>query len=131
MKLEFTVWQFVRLMVELESRPRQKGPRARQIFQARYASLWDDLDKDLERLAEADPTKYAKRMMKDTIVVNTKSVPHILEVTEALGRVINQMAGELRKGSRDDLAQRTNIQFEQRELQKLRAKLVESQREKD
>ena len=118
-------------MVELESRPQKKGPRARQSFQTRYASLWDDLDKELERLAEADPTKYAKRMMKDTIVVNTKSIPHILEVTEALGRVINQMAGELRKGSRDDLAQRTNIQFEQLELQKLRAKLVESQKKKD
>ena len=51
MKLEFTVWQFVRLMVELESRPRQKGPRARQTFQARYASLWDDLDKDLNNFA--------------------------------------------------------------------------------
>ena len=118
-------------MVELESRPRQKAPRARQTFQAQYAPLWDDLDKDLERLAEADPTKYAKRMMKDMIVINTKSVPHILEVTDALGRVINQMAAKLRKGSRDDLAQRTNIQFEQRELQKLRAKLVEFQREKD
>ena len=129
MKLEFTVWQFVRVMVELEQGPRRQTARPRQGFFARHASLWNELDTELEALAESDPAKYAKRMMKDTVVMKPKSAAHVLEVAEALGRVINQMGGgELRKGAGGDLAQRTNLQFERRELKKLRAEWMDLRR---
>ena len=45
------------------------------------------------------------------------------------GGVINQMGGgELRKGAGGDLAQRTNLQFERRELKKLRAEWMDLRR---
>jgi len=124
MKIEFVVWQFVRMMVELESLARPRGRNARDTFRARNASAWNALDKELETLGQADATKYAKRMMKDTVVINTKTPAQVVEVSDALGRVINHMGAELRRGTDDDSAKRASLMFEQTELKKLRATLL-------
>ena len=125
MKIEFVVWQFVRAMVEMESLARPRGRNARATFRARNAATWNDLDKELAALSQADPTTYAKRMMKDTIVVNTKTGAQVVEVSQALGRVINHMAAELRRGTHDDPSQRASLMFEQTELRKLRGTLTQ------
>ena len=104
MKIEFVVWQFVRMMVELESLARPRGRNARDTFRARNTGTWNALDKELETLGQADATKYAKRMMKDTVVINTKTPAQVVEVSDALGRVINHMGAELRRGADDDPA---------------------------
>ena len=125
MKIEFVVWQFVRVMVEMEALARPRGRNSRDTFRARNATTWNELDKELEALAQADPTTYAKRMMKDTIVVNTKTAAQVAEVSEALGRVINHMAAELRRGTHDNPSQRASLMFEQTELKKLRGSLTQ------
>lgn len=125
MKIEFVVWQFVRVMVEMESLARPRGRNARATFRARNAATWNDLDKELAALSQANPTTYAKRMMKDTIVVNTKTGAQVVEVSQALGRVINHMAAELRRGTHDDPSQRASLMFEQTELRKLRGTLTQ------
>jgi len=123
MKKEFVVWQFVRVMVELESLARPRGRNARVTFRARNTSVWNALDKELETLSQADPTKYAKRMMKDTVAINTKTPAQVVEVSDAMGRVINHMGAELRRATDDDAAKRASLMFEQTELKKLRATL--------
>lgn len=124
MKIEFVIWQFVRVMVELESLARPRGRNARDTFRARNTGTWNALDKELKVLGEADATKYAKRMMKDTIVINTKTPAQVVEVSDALGRVINHMGAELRRSTDDAPAQRSSLMFEQTELKKLRARLA-------
>ena len=123
MKIDFVIWQFVRVMVELESLARPRGRNARDAFRARNTSAWNALDKELETLGQADATKYAKRMMKDTIAINTKTPAQVLEVSDALGRIINHMGAELRRGADDDPGKRASLMFEQTELKKLRATL--------
>ena len=125
MKIEFVIWQFVRVMVELESLARPRGRNARDTFRARNTGTWNALDKELKVLGEADATKYAKRMMKDTIVINTKTPAQVVEVSDALGRVINHMGAELRRSTDDAPAQRSSLMFEQTELKKLRARLAD------
>ena len=124
-KLEFTVWQFVRVMVELERSRGKAGAAPRQSFYSRHRETWEELDRELEALntaaGEADRARYARRMMKDTLVVRVQSPAHILEVAQALGRVVNQMSAEIRKAAPGaDAAGRAHLQFEVRELKLLR-----------
>ena len=132
-KLNFTVWQFVRVMVDLEKRSRRGGEVRHKSLYSRYHDTWKKLDAELDALTasgtDADHAKYSRRMMSDTIVIRTDNPGDVLEVIQALGRVIHQMTSNLRKTSmRANASQQASVRYELEKLEQLRDRFVGLQR---
>ena len=65
----------------------------------------------------------------NTVAVHAENYGDVLEVVQALGRVIDQMTGDLRKGSKlADSVQRASVRYELRELKQLLDRLGRLQR---
>lgn len=127
MKLEIGVWQFVRIMVELEGRAaRRKGRRpaakGRPSVYDDWREAWDELDSRLTELGARDQAGYADLMMNQDVVVKCHGSGQLEEVRDALGRIIETMKAEIdRGGPRGRLK---DLRFESRELQGLRQDLA-------
>ena len=122
MKLEIGVWQFVRIMVELEAQAgRAKGGRRPSVYDD-WREPWDELDERLTELAARDHAAYADLMMNQNVVVQYQGAKHGREVVHALDRVINDMKGEIRRGGTSQRLK--DLRFESRELQSLRGDLA-------
>ncbi len=127
MKLEIGVWQFVRIMVELEGRAaRRKGQRpaakGRPSVYDDWREAWDELDSRLTELGARDQAAYADLMMNQDVVVKCHGSGQLEEVRDALGRIIETLKAEIdRGGPRGRLK---DLRFESRELQGLRQDLA-------
>jgi len=89
--LRFSVWQFVRVMVQLE----RVGGRS-----AAYRAWWKDwkkLDRRLERLGKADPAGFSRLMMDEEVVIEPAGVDEARDVVRALDAVIRQMNSEIKQ----------------------------------
>ena len=62
-EIEITVWQFVRLMVDLE----EHAPSGEAY--AAWSEAWNELDRRLEELRQRDHESYADLMMNQEVVV--------------------------------------------------------------
>lgn len=121
MKLEIGVWQFVRIMVELETQAaRRKGRRPTAYDDWREA--WDELDSRLTKLSARDQAAYADLMMNQNVVVKCRGAAQLEEVSDALGRIIKTMKGEIRRAGPGPRLK--DLRFESRELQNLRQDLA-------
>ena len=74
MKLEIGVWQFVRIMVELEARSRRSKNRrpaakGRATVYDDWREAWEELDNRLSELGGRDQEAYADLMMNQNVVV--------------------------------------------------------------
>ena len=128
MKLEIGVWQFVRIMVELEAEAgRAKAGRRPNAYDD-WREPWDELDGRLTELAARDHAAYADLMMNQNVVVQYRGDKHGREVVHALDRVINDMKGEIRRGGKGQRLK--DLRFESRELQSLRGDLAAQALEK-
>ena len=112
-------------MVDLEFQDRHAGTALRKSFYSRHCDIWQELDGELEALnasgADTGRARYAKRMMKDAVVIRAQSPLHILEVLHSLGRIVSQMSADIRKKTKNsDPVQLANLRFEIRELKRLR-----------
>ncbi len=127
MKLEIGVWQFVRIMVELEARAaRRKGRRpaaqGRSAVYDDWREAWDELDSRLTELGARDQGAYADLMMNQNVVVKCHGAAQFEEVSDALGRIIETLKVEIERGGpRGHLK---DLRFESRELQGLRQDLA-------
>lgn len=127
MKLEIGVWQFVRIMVELEGRAtRRKGRRpaakGRPSVYDDWREAWDELDGRLTELGARDQAAYADLMMSQDVVVNCHGAGQLEEVRDALGRIIETMKAEIDRGA--PRGRLKDLRFESRELQGLRQDLA-------
>lgn len=121
MNLEIGVWQFVRIMVDLEARAgRRKGKRATIYDDWREA--WDELDSRLTELGARDQAAYADLMMNQNVVVKCRGAAQFAEVGDALGRIIETMKAEIDRGALRGRLK--DLRFESRELQSLRQDLA-------
>lgn len=127
MKLEIGVWQFVRIMVELEARARRSKSRrpaakGRAAVYDDWREAWEELDNRLKELGARDQEAYADLMMNQNVVVKCHGTAQIDEVNGALGQIIETMKGEIdRGGPRGRLK---DLRFESRELESLRQDLA-------
>ena len=121
MKLEIGVWQFVRIMVDLEKRAsRGKGPRPTAYDDWREA--WDELDGRLTELSAKDQKDYADLMMNQDVVVQCRGAAQLKEVSDSVERIVGSMSSEIdRGGTRQRLK---DLRFEVRELKDLRQDLL-------
>ena len=125
MKIEFIVWQFVRVMVEMENRYLGKKKSEKRSFYFNNLSTWKKLDNELESLnssaIENDQRQYSNMMMKDKVFINTDSIDQTKEIIWVLGVIINKMSSSSRKESKfDDRLLKDSVDREVQDLKKLR-----------
>ncbi len=127
MNLEIGVWQFVRIMVDLEARAaRRKSGRPTAKVRATvyddWREAWDELDSRLTEVGARDQAAFADLMMNQDVVVKCHGSGQLEEVRDAVGRIIETMKAEIdRGGPRGRLK---DLRFESRELQSLRQDLA-------
>jgi hypothetical protein len=112
-KLTFVVWQFVRVMVQLE----KVGMRS-QAYRA-WRDQWQKLDRRLTRLGQSDRAAYSRLMMEEEVVIDKVTAAEAAEVRHALDTVIRQINTEIQAGQADDDVL-GGLEFELTELAALR-----------
>ena len=89
-EVRLPVWQFVRLMVQVEETMKKAGrgraPQAVYDLHKTWDDTWLELDKRLEELGRNDPVAFSELMMSQDVVL-----------TDATPRRKAAMAGEIRK----------------------------------
>ena len=114
-EIDMTVWQFVRVMVELERR------KSRSLAYKLWQGAWEELDGRLDALRAANNTdEFSNLMMNQEVSLQAEKI-HIQEAAEAADRVVSVLGKTLKKTkepkSKDDLM------FEQAELAELKNRL--------
>ena len=114
-EIDMTVWQFVRIMVELERR------KNRSLAYKLWQGSWEELDGRLDALRAANNNdEFSNLMMNQEVSLQADKI-HIIEAAEAAERVVSVLGKTLKKTkepkSKDDLM------FEQGELSELHNRL--------
>jgi len=112
-EIEITVWQFVRLMVDLE----EHAPSSEAY--AAWSDAWTELDRRLEELRQRDHESYADLMMNQEVVIEADKT-RLEQAAKALGRVVKALGKSL--GKEKEAAARDDLLFEQGELQELQTR---------
>ncbi len=95
-KLTFVVWQFVRVMVQLE----KSGNKSRA-YRA-WRDQWEKLDRRLERLGKSNRAGFSKLMMTEEVVIDKVTGAELSEVRKALDTVIRNINTDIQKAEPDD-----------------------------
>ena len=119
-ELRLIVWQFVRIMVQLETvsrvrvRGRERGPSVYQDWRG----SWTEIDRTLERLGKTDGEAFADLMMNQEVILRCRDRSQVNEVTRTSENVVSQL-DELLKAARGDAKHEEELQFERREMKAL------------
>lgn len=117
-ELRLVVWQFVRIMVQLEMVARVRGStRGPSIYQD-WRSSWTEIDRSLERLGKTEAEAFADLMMNQEVVLRCRDKTQINEVTRTADNVVAQLDDMLRD-ARGDAKREEDLQFERREMKAL------------
>lgn len=118
--LRLTVWEYVRLMVALEDKPKREAMA--EELKRLWAESWAEIDAELTRLAAQDPDAYAVMMMDREVVLPDATPPRRRYVAAVLREVARAMRAE-----RDRLApaapERADFEFEIKALEETARKL--------
>lgn len=117
-ELRIVVWQFVRIMVQLETVARARGRRdAPEVYLA-WRPAWRELDQTLEQLGKTDANAFSDLMMNQEVVVSCRNREQLNEAMRAAENVASQLKAEI-KASAGDAEHITDLRFEQSEMQSL------------
>lgn len=120
-ELEFVVWEFVRVMVELE-RVGEDSDVGAGVYSA-WLEAWRELDHRLTELGNTDAEGFSNLMMEQTVAVPCASARQLAETVAALTGITGALEREI-KEARGDAARIDELEFERTELQELIARLV-------
>jgi hypothetical protein len=114
-EIDLTVWQFVRIMVELERR------KSRSLAYKLWQGAWEELDGRLDALRAGDKMdEFSNLMMNQEVSLQAEKI-HLTEAAEAAERVISVIGKTLSK-TRDTKA-KDELMFEQAELSEVNNRL--------
>ena len=114
-EIDLTVWQFVRIMVELERR------KSRSLAYKLWQGAWEELDGRLDALRAGDKMdEFSNLMMNQEVSLQAEKI-HLTEAAEAAERVISVIGKTLAK-TRDTKA-KDELMFEQAELSEVNNRL--------
>ena len=114
-EIDLTVWQFVRIMVELERR------KSRSLAYKLWQGAWEELDGRLDALRAGDKMdEFSNLMMNQEVSLQAEKI-HLIEAAEAAERVISVIGKTLSK-TRDTKA-KDELMFEQAELSEVNNRL--------
>ena len=95
-ELRIVVWQFVRIMVQLETVARARGQAKAPTVYGDWRPAWTEVDRTLTRLGESDAEAFSDLMMNQEVVLRTRDRSQMNEVTRAIENVVNQLDQEIR-----------------------------------
>ena len=117
-ELRLIVWQFVRIMVQLETVTKVRGgTRGPSVYQD-WRGSWTEIDRTLERLGKTDSEAFADLMMNQEVVLRCRDRVQINEVSRTAENVVAQL-DELLREARGDAKREEELQFERREMKVL------------
>ncbi len=122
MRLEFAVWQFVRIMVRLEEQAAKKRGFAKTSVFGAWRARWREVDQRLSKLGQADAEGFSDLMMRQKVVIEDATAPQRAEVARVIVEVIDQLKAEI-KNSAGDESRASDLRFEKKELEGLRSRL--------
>jgi hypothetical protein len=107
--IAFDVWQFVRIMVQLEATA--KGGAA----WSAWREAWEELDAKLVSLRHRDPRAFGELMMAQQVVLPLQRRGQLAEVSMAVQAVLTNLDASI--GDRKlDGQRRTDLRFERSEM---------------
>ena len=121
-EIRVVVWQFVRIMVQLETESTRRKPRSGGVRASVYESwreAWEELDTKLTELGKRDHRAYSNLMMDQEVVLECANATDLAEVLQTVDRVIKRLGDMItrKQGKLKDL------RFEVRDLKTLRQEL--------
>ncbi len=122
MRLEFAVWQFVRIMVRLEEQAAKKRGSARTSVFGAWRTRWRELDKRLAKLGQTDAEGFSDLMMRQKVVIDDTTAAQRAEVERVVAEVIGQLKTEIRSSASDE-SRANDLRYEKKELEGLRSRL--------
>jgi hypothetical protein len=126
-ELRIIVWQFVRIMVQLETVARARGRLKAPTVFSDWRSAWTEIDRTLTRLADSDADAFSDLMMNQEVVVRCRDKSQVNEVTRAIENVMNQLDQQIR-AVRGEAKEEEELRFERREMNALLKHLRKSGR---
>ncbi|MBO23210.1 MAG: hypothetical protein CMM26_12690 [Rhodospirillaceae bacterium] len=121
-ELRIIVWQFVRIMVQLEIVARARGNKKAPSVYGDWHGAWTEIDRTLARLGDSDAVAFSDLMMNQEVVLRVRDRSQMNEVMRAIENVINQLDQEIR-AVRGEAKAEEELRFERRELNALLKKL--------
>lgn len=119
-ELRMPVWQFVRLMVQVEESlkaTRGKKPPGLQDLYDAWDDTWLELDQRLTELGKDDPDAFAELMMRQDVVLTNATPRRIKTAAVEIRKVMTAMRAALKKEK--DAQAREDLSFEIEELEDL------------
>ncbi|NQV22062.1 MAG: hypothetical protein HQ511_11660 [Rhodospirillales bacterium] len=117
-ELEFVVWEFVRLMVELEESSNSPARDKSGGAYTAWREPWQELDTRLADLGARDANEFANLMMEQVVTVPCTSRRQLKAAVDALIRVAVKLKKEIRQ-ARGDIDRIEELEFERAELDSL------------
>lgn len=120
-ELRMPVWQFVRLMVQVEEtlksrKGRKKDPAVQDLYDA-WDDIWLELDHRLAELGRDDPEAFSELMMRQDVVLTDLNARRARTTAAEVRKVVAVMRKNLK--SEKDKNARTDLEFEIDELEDL------------
>lgn len=112
--LRLTVWQFVRLMVQVDETLAAKPDPAVQAVKDMWDDIWLDIDARLEELGRNDPDGFATMMMDQEVVLTGMTLPLRSAIAGEVAKVVRTMQAT-RRSTKDQQA-KDDLTFEIQEL---------------
>jgi len=115
--LRLPVWQFVRLMVQVEETLAQRPDPAATKLSKAWSDVWSELDAELAGLGETDSQAFADLMMDQEVVLEAVSPDLSRAVEQLLTRVVRTMRASLKVAPKEE-QRAEDLRFEVAELEK-------------
>jgi hypothetical protein len=120
--LRFSVWQFVRIMVQLETSSRARGSKNAPTLYRHWRPAWQEIDNKLAETGKSDANAFSDLMMEQEVVLDCRDKTQLNELYRTLENVINQLKAEIKAASGNARAI-TDLKFERTELETLLRRL--------
>ena len=117
-ELRLVVWQFVRIMVQLENVSRVRGDKRGPSTYREWRTAWVEVDRTLDRLGKTDADAFSDLMMNQEVVLRCHDRTQINEVTRTAENVVAQL-DELLRDARGDGQREEDLKYERREMKAL------------
>ncbi|NNE84872.1 MAG: hypothetical protein HKN28_12980 [Alphaproteobacteria bacterium] len=121
-EIRLVVWQFVRVMVQLEAASRARGRQGAPTLYGAWRPAWQEIDRRLTEVGKTDANAFSELMMEQEVVLQCRTRTQIGELLRTLENVVNQLKAEIKAAS-GDARRLTDLRFERTELETLSRRL--------
>jgi hypothetical protein len=117
-EIRLAVWQFVRVMVQLETASRVRGRAGTATLYGAWRPAWQEVDRRLTQLGQNDAAGFSELMMEQEVVLQCRNRAQLNELVRTVDNVVNQIKSEA-KSATGDARRVTDLRFERTELETL------------